>query len=190
MIGTLADGTALSQSTAVSEDGSWALFVSLYGGRGFLMGRMSLDTNSWVAPVAWLMPPSLPRCFYTEGLYQWRNAVLAPYFVPPARQNAVNWTNGAVAIRGGDLPTPLETQVVLSNNVCRVVGGSISNLNLTITVNNGLFVGSFVHPVSKRLTGFRGALDQNPPDFPYPLNSGGWFLGPNGQAGVVRLHPQ
>lgn len=189
MIGTLSDGAAISQRTAVSENGFWPLFVSLYGGRGCLMGWMSLDTNQPVSPLYWLMPSSLPGCWYTNGLAQWRQTLLTPYAVPPPGQNAVNWTNATVAIHGEDLPTALTNQVVLTNNVLRVVSGTISNFELSITLSNGLFKGSFVHPVTRRVTTFNGALEQNPSEI-YPLNSGGWFLGASGEGGVIRFYAE
>jgi hypothetical protein len=190
MVGTLSDGASISQGTAVSENGFWPLFVSLYGGRGCLMGWMNLDTNEPVSPLCWLAPPSPPgTCYYTNGFNQWRQTVLTKYVVPPPGQNAVNWTNATVAILGEDLPTGLTNQVVLTNNVLRVVSGTISNFELSITLSNGLFKGSFVHPVTRRVTTFNGALEQNPPEI-YLLDSGGWFLGASGEGGIIRFHPE
>jgi hypothetical protein len=42
--------------------------------------------------------------------------------------------------------------------------------------------------VTRRVTTFNGALEQNPPEI-YPLDSGGWFLGPSGQGGIIRFYP-
>lgn len=189
MIGALSDGASISQDTAVSENGSWPLFVSLYGGGGCLIGWMSLDTNQPVSPLCWLAPASPPgTCYYTNGFNQWRETLLTGYVVPPPGQNAVNWTNAMVAIHCEDLPTALTNQIVLANNVLRAVSGPISNFKLNITLTNGLFNGSFVHPVTKRVTNFHGALEQNPSDI-YPLDSGGWFLGSLGEGGIIRFHP-
>jgi hypothetical protein len=35
--GTLADGTKVSQSTSLSKDGLWPMYVSLYSGKGSLV---------------------------------------------------------------------------------------------------------------------------------------------------------
>ena len=44
------------------------------------------------------------------------------------------------------------------------------------------------HLVTRRVTTFNGALEQNPPEI-YLLDSGGWFLGPSGQGGIIRFYP-
>jgi hypothetical protein len=191
MMGTLADGANISQITAASEQGYWPLYVPLYGGRGFLAGWMVLATDQTSYPLRWQMPPSVAGHFNTNGFGQDRQGFLTPYLVPPPGQNAVPWTNGTVVMTGGDLPQPadpaqdLQSQVVLSNNLVQVTGGSISNLNLRITVANGLFTGSFVNPVTQRVTSFRGALVADPDS-----SSGGWWLGSQGQGGNIRFEKQ
>ena len=190
MIGNLADGTAILQNTAASENGQWSLYASLYGGRGSLIGWVSLDTNQPTSLVYWLMPSSPPVSrFYTNGFVQMRTLSLARFTAPPRGQNAVAWTNAEVELRGGKLPSALINQVVLTNNSLRVISGSISNLNLTITPGTGWFSGSFVHPLTKQVTSFRGAVEQVP-IAPNSLNGGGFFLGPDGSGGVIRLHPE
>ena len=184
MVGTLADGTAIGQAVAASEAGQWPLYASLYGGRGLLIGWVSLGQPSGL--VYWLMPSSVNR-FYTNGFSQWRMAELTKYTVPPLRQNAVAWTNAEVVFDGGNLSGRLTNQVVLSNNSLRVISGSINNLSLTINPNNGSFSGSFAHPANGRGTPFHGMVEQLLPA-PDSLN-GGWFLGPDGSGGTIRLHP-
>jgi hypothetical protein len=183
MSGSLADGSLVSQSTAVSENGLWPLYLPLYNGRGFLLGWISLDAPSPL--LYWLMPPSVNR-FYTNGFWQARVPLLTKYSVPPVRQNAVAWTNAEVVLIGGKAGS-LTNAVVLSNNVVRVTGGSISNLSLTITPATGGFSGSFRHPVTRQVTPFRGVLDQTLPVT--DAVNGGWFLGPDGSGGIIRLHP-
>jgi hypothetical protein len=189
LAGSLADGSALSQSTAASEDGLWALFVPLYGGRGYLLGWLSLNPSQRVAPLDWLMPPMLAKSYYTNGFDQDREALLTRYQKPPAKQNAVAWTNAEAVIHllNGQAPQALTNQVMLTNNTLRVLGGSISNLTLSVTVSNGLFTGTFKHPADGKVASFKGALLQDPAPFFY---SGGWFLGTNGQGGIIRFHPQ
>ena len=60
-------------------------------------------------------------------------------------------------------------------------------MTLSIAVGSGLFQGSFVHPLTGRRTAFQGAVVPNPSDSYYP--SGGWFLGPSGASGNIRLMP-
>jgi hypothetical protein len=192
MMGTLADGVAVSQSTSVSEGGWWPVYVSLYSGRGMLWGWQSLDPdfpNDLV--LYWQMPPAVLRSPYVNGLNQPRLALVTPYTVPAAGKNAVNWTNAEVRINGRGLTEQLTSQVILSNNTFRVLGGSVSNLTLSVSGADGLFRGSFVHPITKRVTALKGALEPKQDPAPaFPQDSGGWWLGTNGEGGIIRILPQ
>jgi hypothetical protein len=189
MGGTVADGKTLNQSSAVSEQGDWPLFVSLYGGRGFLMGWLNVDPVQQVDSLRWYMPAGLAGSGYPDGLNQLRIPFLAPYVAPAVGQNAVAWTNAYVVISGGEVPGMLTNQVVLANNrITSLPGGSVSNLSLTITASNGQFRGSFTHPVTKRLTTVNGVLLQGEPG-PWPPAGGGWFLGP-AKDGILRIHAE
>jgi hypothetical protein len=188
--GTLADGTTFTRAATASEQGLWPLYVPLYGGHGFLMGWVTLTTNQSGSTVAWAMPPGLSGHYNTNGFLQSRLLLLTEYTAPPPGQNAVNWSNAVVKLTGGDLPQPadstnvLQSQVLVSNNIVRVISGTISNLTVSITASNGLFKGSFVDPVSKRSTSFSGALATDPDT---PINGGGWWLGPRGESGNIRF---
>jgi hypothetical protein len=190
VVGTLADGTAFTRTASASEQGLWPLYVPLYGGQGFLMGWVTLTTNQSASSVAWAMPPGLSGHYNTNGFVQSRLLLLTEYTAPPPGQNAVNWSNGTIKITGGDLPLPadsanvLQSQILVSNNIVRVISGTISNLTVSITASNGLFKGSFADPASKRPTSFRGALATDPGT---PLDGGGWWLGSRGQGGNIRF---
>lgn len=190
--GKLADGTTIVQSAAVLEQGFWPLYVPLYGGGGFLTGWV--DAGQPSSTVYWLTPPSVPRNYYTHGFGpQMRLGLLAKYVVPPQGQNAVSWNKASVQITGGNLPVavysanPPSSEVLLSNNVVTVVRGTISNLNIKITASNALFNGTFVNPVSGKVTPFSGALL---PTEDTPIDAGGFWLGPLGESGNIRLGPQ
>jgi hypothetical protein len=188
--GTLADGTAFATNAMASEQGVLPLYVPLYGGQGFLMGWVTLTTNQSGSPVEWLMPPRLSGHYNTNGFSQSRLLLLTKYAAPAPGQNAMNWSNAVVQITGGNLPIPanstdiLTSQVLVSNNVVRVISGTISNLTITITATNGLFKGSFRNPVSNTITSFNGALATDPGT---PIDGGGWWLGPRGEGGNIRI---
>jgi hypothetical protein len=180
--GTLADSAALSQQTGVSLAGQWPLYASLYGGRGLVMGWMQLNSN---APALWLLPPQATNRYYSNGFALTRDVVVARYRAPAAGQRVLNWTNGLAIVGGGNLPAPLTNQVVLTNNQFRVLGGSLSNLTLSLTLPNGAFTGSFKHPVTGLATAVKGTVVQDPLGL-YPVGSGGWFLGTN-QGGYILI---
>jgi hypothetical protein len=189
MSGTLADGSTISQSTAVSADGYWPLYASPYGGRGLLIGWLNFVDYGGVGLVLWQKSPSVSSGgYFPNGFSSERVAMVRPYTAPPPGQNAVNWTNGTVHISSGDLPAGVTSHVLLVNNQFSMTDGSISNLTITISPANGLFQGTFVHPLTGRTTSFKGAVMQTASPF-YYMESGGWFLGTNA-GGNIRLIPQ
>lgn len=190
MAGTLSDNAGISQSTAVSEDGYWPLYVSPYRGHGLLLGWLNFADYAGTASVMWEKEPPKRGDRYTNGFTSPRVAVVTRYTLPPQGQNAVDWTNGTVVINSGNLPTGvrLTNEIALVNNRARVSGGSISNLTLTINPANGLFQGTFMDPVTARPQPFSGSVMQSSPEF-FRVASGGWFLGTN-TGGTIRLHPR
>ena len=190
LAGTLADGTAFGRNATATEQGYCPLYVPLYGNRGFLLGWVNLRTNQFASSVTWLMPPSLPGHFNTNGFTHSRTLWLTRYSVPSNGQLPVNWTNAIVEITGGNLPQPdswgdvLRSQIALSNSGVRVISGSISNLSMGIKASNGLFTGTFVNPVNNRVTSFTGALLADPET---PIDAGGWWLDTHGQSGNIRI---
>jgi uncharacterized repeat protein (TIGR02543 family) len=65
--GALADGTALSQSAPVSEDGYVPIYANLYTGKGLLLGWINLDlTNTSDVSLTWIHPGTRSG-LYTNG---------------------------------------------------------------------------------------------------------------------------
>jgi hypothetical protein len=190
MVGTLADGTSISQSTTVLAGGYWPLYVAPYAGRGILIGWLNFVDYGGSSVVVWEKTPSAQgNSYYADGFTSPRAAALTPYTPPPRGQNAVNWTNGMVVLdNSGDLTVKMTNQVAIVNNQVQTLSGTISNLTLSIAPGSGLFLGSFVHPQTGRRIAFRGAMVQNPSES-YFMDSGGWFLGPSGAGGDIRLKP-
>ena len=190
MSGTLADGSpAISQSVAISTNGFWPCYASLYGGRGILLGWLALDTSAPPGQtLRWVKPPTPADKIYPLGFQEDREVLIQRYVAPRSGQNVVNWTKGwgQVTINLGNGPQ-LTSYVVVSNNQVRVWGGSISNLVMTITPASGLFNGSFTHPVTHGKSNFFGVF-MPPTVAGQDVLGGGWFLGTN-QGGMVMCGP-
>ena len=185
--GTLADGSSISRSVKVLEEGFCPVCIPLYSGKGLMIGWMNLDTGStW--QLYWIMPPGLTNTFYVDGLAQIRSAKLTRYVAPALGHNSTTWSQALFEVRENNWSTPYTNQVTLTNNILHSLGGNLSNLSMTITAGSGLFSGRFTDPVTLRTLTFKGAVVQDPtPDFPA---AAGWFLGPNRQGGIVRLIPE
>jgi hypothetical protein len=186
MAGTLADGSPFSQSTTISEGGYWPIFAAPYGGKGVLIGWLSFPDIQSGAYVVWAKAPGVPgETYYTDGFKSPRASWLAAYTPPDPSSGSFSLTNGTIVLDSGDLPPQLSSQFRLENNRFVVTGGSISNLSLTLTPSTGQFQGWFTHPVSGRPTAIRGTLLQDS-----LFDGGGWFRGPSGASGNVRINPE
>ena len=191
MSGTLADGMPISQSTTVSPDGFWPLYVAPYQGKGMVIGWFNFAEYAGVSIVVWQKAPTPSDDHnYPNGFSTSRVGLVRPYLPPLPGHNAVNFTNGTVEINSGNLAPGirLTNEVSIINNKLQAQSGGITNLTLAITPSNGLFRGTFLDPVTGKLTSFSGAVMQSSPEW-FSTASGGWFLGTN-SSGTIRLHPR
>jgi hypothetical protein len=180
--GSLADDSPVTQSTFISKDGRWPLYLSLYAGSGSLYGWMNFDTNQPPSdlhgPVSWIKPPLPGAKYYPSGF---NRSVLAEgsRFRPAAYAGMLlNMTNGVLRLEGGQLSSPLVLGVTLG----KTGFASTNALTLTLQTASGLFSGKCALPGTTATNAIRGALFQN-------LNCGyGYFLGTN-RSGSVTLSP-
>jgi hypothetical protein len=191
-VGTLADGATVSQSAGLAADGRWPFFISLPGGRGLAIGWMSCQANAASQEVFWVKSPDSAARYYPGGFGEGRAVALKRYLAPALKQTATTWTSGRVLMGGGNLPAPIEAEVLVTNNLIKGLSGSASNLSLVITNSNGRFGGSFLHPVTRKATPLQGILVQGLP-WVAPAEQvtvgGGWFLGTN-HDGWLWLEPK
>jgi hypothetical protein len=173
--GTLADGTKVTQKSALSKNGVWPLYSSLYSGAGSLIGwvqftnRVGDDLNG---TVFWILPPNHSAQYpagFTNELQTVGSRIIGSF----------GFTNGLSILSGGILDSP-------ATNYITVNGSKLISLDSALTISaspsSGLFKGSFFDAVSGQSILFQGAL----------LEKGGFgtgfFLSPN-QSGKVYLGP-
>lgn len=142
--GKLADGTAVSQSTTVSAQGEWPLYLSAYSGKGMLTGwlEFAAQTNSDLAgDVTWLKPSVLSSRYYPNGFTNAFQALGSAY-APPARpeEAVLNLTNGTVTFSGGNLDGPLADAIELGLS-SRVTNLGSNRLTLSFSPGTGAFSG-------------------------------------------------
>jgi Matrixin/Bacterial Ig domain len=170
--GTLADGTAYSESTFAVADGSWPLYANLRA-KGVLEGWMANTSRDASGTITWIKNPSTGR-YYPAGFTRVMDAVGS------VLQNLTggilgSTQSGEIIFSGGGLADPVTNTFTISNS--RIINVSGLNLRLLAT---GTFRGSTRLPGSNRSTAFQGALLQN-------QNAGfGYFLGTNA-SGTVTL---
>jgi hypothetical protein len=178
---TLADGTKVTQGTAISKDGYWPLYSSLYGSRGLVTGWMQVTNEAgsdMSGTVVWIKPKGTVVKAYSGNF---TNCVQASGMVykAGARTSVLNLSDGSVTLTGGALgtnavicPFTLDTRNHVSGT---------SKMKLLIQPGNGLITGSAVDPVHGKLS-FQGVVLQG------STNGFGFFLN-SGESGQVELSP-
>jgi hypothetical protein len=181
--GTLADGTKVTQSSAISKQGIWPLYVPLANG-GTLISWIEFSsqaTSDLAGELIWIKPASAASKYYPLGFTNDIMANGAAYQAPMAGTRAIKLTQGNLTLTGGGLHTSMTNSVTLGlNNRVSVAAGT--HLSLTITPSTGLFKGTFLNPDTGKNVSFQGVLLKK-------TNVGvGYFLGTE-QAGGVYLNP-
>ena len=181
--GMMADGTVVAQSIPLSEDGLWPFYVNLYRAGGSAQGWgifTNRVTSSIEGDVSWIKPP-VPGAYYPTGFNTGLALLASHYQATPPRIRVLNLTNGEVVFTGGTLIGPLTNNVFLTTNNTVTVTSGTNKLALTFTLSTGAAGGSFVHPVTKRVSRINGVL------LPEDNTVAGFFLSTN-QSGAVILY--
>jgi hypothetical protein len=181
--GFLADGIGFSQATAISSNGEWPLYASLYGGRGFLLGWISFGSgsNSVGGSVTWVKQQTTKSKFYKSGFTITRDLTGSPYVRPVAGSSILSLSDGTIGFQGGDLSDAVTNDFSLTFNN-RVVNFGGTKMTLSFSAGTGLFSGKIIDPSTLRPFPFRGVVLQN-------QNDGvGYFTG-SSQTGEVTIAP-
>ncbi|MGZ5543395.1 MAG: DUF7507 domain-containing protein, partial [Limisphaerales bacterium] len=179
--GTLADGTHVSQSSAISKNGEWPVYVSLYAGHGSLLGWLTFTNrpgDDVSGRLSWIRPAVATSALFAEGFAANAESTGSRYVAPIGSANRVlNITNGVVSLTGGNLSEASDNEVTLgSGSKITSVGNKVT---LNFTLSSGLFSGTFVEPGTTRRTTFGGAVLQK-------ANFGaGYFPGTNDNGRVM-----
>jgi len=182
--GSLADGTRFTRKAPVSRNGVWPLYVPFYESKGSLIGWLQFNTNApledVIGLVAWIKPGQPGVRYYPAGFTNLTTVIGSRYVAPPdSTDRVLALTNGVLILSGGGLSQAWTNDLVLGANN-RVTNASPNQLTVTISLETGLFKGSFLDSGVDRTVNFSGALLQK------STNGAGFFLGPD-QAGRVLL---
>ncbi len=189
LAGSLADGTAISQSSVVSKDGLWPMYVSLYGGKGSLWGwnyfNFTNNTITNAAALSWINETNSSRkAVYRSGFTNQDVTLAGGLYVST---NTLP-TNLTAILKGGDLPFAITNGVTLSTSDKITLTNALDETNklkLTISKSTGVISGSFANPVEPRQTiKVNGVILQ----LQGQTNAQGYFLGTN-QSGAFTLDP-
>jgi len=161
-VGSLADGTKISQSSTVSKGGQWGLYIPLYRGLGTFYGWMLFNGSAdedLGGDTTWIKPQHSSGFYYPDGF-----AIVVPsygsyYVAPPNGAPIIDVNAGTIEFVGGDLDPGVTNSISLvANN--KVVNQSANGLSMTFNTASGTFTGKVMHPVNQRWLTFRGVALQ------------------------------
>ncbi len=167
--GQLCDGTPISQSGKLTNDGRFPVYVPLYKGKGLLSGWIDFQPVNTVSDfngtLEWTKAVLPGDAFYSAGFDCVVDIMGSRYTPPGATTKLLNLEskqgNAFVAIGEGNLSAPLSLGITIDSSsrasTAAAVPGSFS---LSFVTTTGLFRGSFLHPAMAKKVGFTGVVFQ------------------------------
>jgi hypothetical protein len=180
--GTLADNTPVTDSSTLSADGRWPLYVSLYSGGGQILGWIQFgDTGGQDlgGMVSWIKQPNAKAKFYPNGFNIETNATGSAY--SSAMSPVTGFSAGQTTLIGGNLSGTIVNDIAVGSDN-KVTNLSTNKLTLTITTKTGLFKGSVVDPATGKTIKYNGVLFQK------DGTGSGAFFGTDQSGKVVISH--
>jgi len=184
--GVLPDGTKVSQSTTISEQGIWPLYASLYGGSGSLVSWAQFSGNGTLSgELIWSRQSGANSKYYPQGFTNILEIAGARYtsFAKAAPGLALQPGAHSLIFSQGGLAGVLTNTATLDGNY-RLISPSDQKLSLTFTLSSGLFKGSALNPQTGKLFPFQGILLEN------GKYGAGFFLGSALSGQVFLTAPQ
>ena len=182
-VGTLADGTKVSQSASISTNGYWPFYIPLYSGNGSLMSWLAFAsniTNDLSGNLTWIKQALSKSKYYPGGFTNQCDAFGSTYTY--VRTNLIlNLPTACLTFSGGSLGSCITNSITIGAGSKVTTPGK--QLKLTFTTSTGTFAGTFLDPVTGKPLTFSGAVFQK-------LNAAyGVLFGASGQTSEVTLTP-
>jgi hypothetical protein len=178
----LADGTTVSQSTALSPQGFFPLYAAPYRGKGLVLGWLDCSGTSPSGDVIWVKSTGAGGTSYLNGFTNRVEATGSSYS-PMPRKRVISFFNGygKIALIGGGLASPITNSFRLMDNNSILHMGP-NPCKLAIVPGTGAFRGTLTPPGGAPIT-FTGMLLQEE-------NLGaGFFLTSAGSGQVILQSP-
>jgi hypothetical protein len=183
--GKLGDGTRISQSAQLSQNGSWPFFAPLYSGKGAMLGwiaRADLPQTDLSGPLSWIKLPDPLAKFYPRGFDVLLDAAGSVFHAPSLSGQLPMSIPGTAEMNlaGGNLPNGFQSMFAM-NGLPKVTDFSLNALSLSFSSSTGTFKGSVTDPTEHEKLPFAGVVLQK-------LNEAyGFAIGTNATSSVQIL---
>jgi hypothetical protein len=160
--GSLADGTKVTQSSAVSKGGQWPLYLPLHHGWGALYGWLLFNGSAdedLSGDVTWIRPEMKWEWYYPDGFAILVSAAGSRYTRPPRDAKVLDLISAEVQFNGGNLDHSITNHVTLDTRN-RVANLDANGIRLTFSLSNGSFSGRVMDPITWDWIPFRGVVLQ------------------------------
>jgi hypothetical protein len=167
LIGTLGDGTPVSQAVPISQQGYWPLYIPLYGNRGLIEGWVNFSSGSPGGNISWIRPAGALTSSYTNGFTN-----ITTMFGSPYTPMTPSLDPGDAALDVG-LPQLTFPYAVSNNNaIVELPGGPTNYVGGSISAPNGAVTISY-RPTGAHgnLTGHAAVLQWNNGAYGYVLSN-------------------
>jgi hypothetical protein len=147
--GSLADGTAVSQSSVISLNGYWPMYIPLDGGKGSLWSwnYFSNGVITNLPGASWINPTNAVKTADYRSGFTNQNIVVSGGKYIPAQQPLLVLVNAQATLQGGDLTVGLtNAMTMLSYSPLATFGGASNSLSVAILPRTGQITGSFRNP--------------------------------------------
>jgi hypothetical protein len=191
LAGALADGSTIATNGPVLANNQVPIFLPMYGARGFVAGTMTLRTSdvSDLDGMFHWSKPEMPNARIHPGALETDLPIVGAAYVTPVAGQPVfsvptGTENSAITLADGNLAQPI-VQTCTLDVANRLVPSRapLDTLRAILNVNNGVFSGTFLHPITGAPTRFRGVIFQK------QTAGYGFFLGTD-QSGTASLTPK
>lgn len=166
--GALADGTPFTQSASVSKNSSWPFYVASYRNQGSISGVLRFRDQPGVSDldgtVNWFRPAMSNSKIFADGFKTQTSLIGSAYSRAagtPVLEVPAGEDNVLVNFGAGGLESELQHPATLEpNNQIIVSQTSDEKVRVGVTPTTGALRGSFIHPVTRRMTSHRGVVFQ------------------------------
>ena len=179
-VGTLADGTKVSQSAALSQAGYWPLHIPLYAGNGLLMSWLTFasPTNDLSGNLTWIKQPGGISKYYPAGFACQCDVLGSKYL---RADPILNLPTATLTFSGGDLASCITNSITIGAG-SKVVTPD-KQLKLSFSASTGTFKGTYLDSTGGKPLPFSGVVFQK-------LNAAyGALFGSGDQTSEVTLTP-